>query len=226
MAPFLDRTRIQRKPKSGFSLVEVLISLAVVALALVAIMGLLAVFIKGTKNVVDREEAMSVVPALNGYLQTQGFDKVFAWVSNGGTVPQLYGFSLVVDSKGNDAITTQGTLPKGAPQMQIFQTTDAGFTTGIATRFSRIYFISLSLSQNVAFHQGVSRKLITPGTWTIIPAGVTAYPSGATDSTFFADAVLPLSVRIYAVSTTGATAAQLESNQNYPIVTYDTSISR
>jgi type II secretory pathway pseudopilin PulG len=216
-----------RSPRA-FTLIEVVLSLAIVALAVIAIMGLLDVFIQGTKTVIERNEALSICQALNAYLQmpepsttastsvpTQGFDKVYGWIQSG-KIPPLYAFVIPVQTSGN--YDSSG----GIPQMQVTASTDANFAN-INNRIGRLYYISLTLSPNVPIHLGVSRT----ATYNPSSLPATFYPRGFNDNSFYADCSLSLSVRVYAVpAVTGLTATQLENDFNYPILMYDTAVNR
>ena len=209
----------------AFTLIEIVLSLAVVAIAVISIMGLMTVFLQGTKSVVERNEALGVCQALNAYLQTQntsttpatpGFDKVYNWIQ-AGTTPKLYAFAIPMASDGSYATTG------GIPQIQVTASTDSNYAY-INNRIGRLYYISLSLSPNVPIHYGVGRTATynptsLPATW---------YPTGSGDAAYYADSSLALSVRVYVVpGVITLSASQLETvNFNYPILQYDTTVTR
>lgn len=220
----------RRVSYSAFSLIEVVIALAVVATSLVVIVGLAGVFLQTTTKVIDQGESLSVTNALSAYLQSQGtstqpaFDAVYS-AARAGTLSPIYAYSTIDSATG--AGQTSSTAPSnGVKEMKVVSGTYSGLSTEAAYRDGRLFYIYITLSPNVPFHVGIGRTLTQPLA-SNLPASI--YPISATDSSFYADAMLALSVRIYVVSVPNPTTdspTTLEKNGNYPKLVYDTAISR
>ena len=86
----MRRSPSPKPPTSGFSLIEVVIALGVVAFVIPAIMGMFAIFSTSSAGAMNRGEAASVVKAvqvyLNGKVKDQGtsakvpFETAYQWV--------------------------------------------------------------------------------------------------------------------------------------------------
>lgn len=224
----------RRVSYSAFSLIEVVIALAVVATSLVVIVGLAGVFLQTTTKVIDQGESLSVTNALTAYLQSQGtstqpaFDAVYNALLTAptkGTLPAIYAYSTIDSATGVGQ--TSSTAPtNGVKEMKVVPGTYSGLSTEAAYRDGRLFYIYITLSPNVPFHVGIGQTLTQPLA-SNLPASI--YPSSATDTSFYADAMLALSVRIYVVSVPNPTTdspTTLEKNGNYPKLVYDTAISR
>lgn len=184
----------------AFSLVEVVIAIAVVLMGIVAILSLFGVSFSAVRDVSNQGEAYGVAQALPSYLQSAGFTNVYASVE-AGTATNIYAYTtstntLVLDTNGASDMTA----------------------TAVAQRSGRLFNISLSISTNAPVVVSTNSTTWTPAYAPTLPS------SGLPDSgTGYGDAFLPINVKIYSVSEVPAPSSM---PQSAPVLNYDTILSR
>lgn len=197
--------------RRGFSLIEVVLAVGIVAFAMVAILGLFGSSLQSTQQVDNQDEALGIVRALPAYLQSQSFQTVYGWVQTPSTMPALYGYTLLPSplQSGTDS----------AQQTVIHSGTDTALTTGSTSythRQGRMFAIQLSLSPNMPMH------LLTTSTTVTLQPTASQLP---VSSTSYGEAVLPIRAAIYPVPIIISGTNPIPAG-TYPAFTYDTTVSR
>jgi uncharacterized protein (TIGR02598 family) len=90
------------KGKSGFSLIEVVVSVGIFAVAIVGIIGLLAPTSKNVAAVADSDASIRAVAAIQSYLKEQGFTGTQTIVDGGTKYYANKGANVI----GNASLTT------------------------------------------------------------------------------------------------------------------------
>ena len=188
----------------AFSLVEVVIAIAVVTVGIISILALFGVSFTAVREVTNQGEAYGVAQALPAYLQSAGFNTVYAGVK-AGTATNIYAYTtnnyVVIDTNGASDMTS----------------------TLYAQRSGRLFNISLSLSTNapvaLSTNAATTPAYITTGTSTLPTSGA---PDGGTGAGY-GDAYLPINVKIYSIPQIPAPASMTNSP---PALNYDTVLSR
>lgn len=182
----------------GFSLVEVVLAVGIVAFALLAIFGLFGSALRSNAETLSQQEVLGLTrsfpSALAGPEVGAGFSNVYAWVrGNPDAAPEILAF---LDEEG---------------LCRFGLATDTDFQTAAAARPGRMFRLVVGLSPNMPLRRA-------DGTWVerLSPADLPADPSA-----FSEHARLPLQVKVYDVGAIGAPIGE-----RLPVLTYETSIDR
>ena len=187
------------RTERAFSLVEVVIAIAVVTVGIISILAMFGVSFTAVRDVTNQGEAFGVAQALPAYLQTAGFTNVYAGIQ-AGTATNTYAYTAT-----NDVIVLD---TNGAADMS---------ASAIALRTGRLFNISLSLSTNAPVV--TSTNLATAPAYA--PTGMPA--SGLPSGSGYGDAYLPINVKIYSISQIPGPASMTNS---LPVLNYDTVLPR
>ncbi len=208
---------------SGFSLIEVVLAVGIVAFAVIAIIALFGSSLESGRQVTDEDEALGIVRALPAYLQTQSFATVYGWIlassSASVSTATLYAFNIV------PAPLLSGTQYGDAAQMAIiYSNTSSALTTGSTSylnRAGRLFAINLALSPNMPIHLTGTSTTVTVQPTT---SQLAQYAPLVNGSTNYGESVLPIRATIYSVPAIPLNN-QVPAN-DYPVFTYDTAVSR
>ena len=220
---------------SGFSLVEVVLAVGIVAFALLSVFSLFSVSIQTNAATVDQVEALSAVKALPAFLQSvkdsntppnQGFAPVYAWVANvnnpspaasssgAAGAPLLYAFNNPTTA---GAATPGATGQPGqsvvlAVPVPVDSAVQASVGQAAAARQGRLYGIYLSISPNFPIGNTVYPTAATLAQYNAGPSPTPNYPEGA----------LALQVKVYPVLQVGV----VPPAGSFPVLTYDLTLPR
>jgi uncharacterized protein (TIGR02598 family) len=200
----------------GFSLIEVVLAVGVVAFAIISVLALFGQSLQSARQVTDEDEALGIARALPAFLQAEGFNTVYGWLSSNST-PTIYGYNISPAALSGTTYTGQ--------QAVICTSTDTlltGTSAGYATRLGRLFEITLSLSPNMPIHTGTNSTAYVPtvsGSAQTLQQLVNTY--NWTTSTGYPESILPIRASIYPISGLGVTLTGV-----YPAFTYDTAVSR
>ena len=79
-----------RRTRKGFSLVEVVLAVGVLAVSVLAMMGMMGPSLSQVKTVTDSNVATAVISKVNSVIQSMSFDDVYQLVSKGNTGKSSY----------------------------------------------------------------------------------------------------------------------------------------
>ncbi len=202
------------KTRCAFSLVEVVIAIAVVTVGIISILSLFGVSFTAVREVTNQGEAYGVAQALPAYLQAAGFTNVYASIQ-AGTATNIYAYCPTnITTAAYSSANTYGST--NVSQVVIDTNNASDMTPALyAQRTGRLFNISLSLSTNAP---------VVNSTNTAAPAYAPSLPtSGLPASSGYGDAYLPINVKIYSISQIPAPASMTNS---LPVLNYDTVLLR
>ncbi len=182
---------------SGFTLIEVLIALAVVTLALFTILGLILVALQSGSKVKDQADAYSIPSALDNFLTNVGFTTCYGYLQ---TDPGLYAYNLETNGIAPQVIISTN----GAPNL----------TTDASKRIGGLFRIFLAPSPDALVRPTTNAPSVLQTNSAVL---ISSYNSGT-----YLDAFVPIQVTVYEVPNIGISPL----TNAIPVVTYDTVLSR
>jgi hypothetical protein len=187
------------KTKPGiksFTLIEVVIALAIVLLSLLGIASLTAVALKISQNVKNDDEALSLPTAVDAYLNSAGFSATYPFLQND---PGIYAYNLSTN---------------GAPSTLIVATNNSPDLLNVAKRSGNLFRIILSPSTDAYVRPDwTSATTLRANSKSLL---------ASYDPSTYGDAFVPIQVNIYPVPQVGYTPTAFTT----PSLTYDTVLSR
>lgn len=78
------------KNKKGFTLVEVMLAVGVIAVSITAMIGLLASITASLNITRHKNKAIALIPNIETTLEAEAFAKVYSWVQNPGVPYVIY----------------------------------------------------------------------------------------------------------------------------------------
>jgi len=206
--------RVSQRERA-FSLVEVVIAIAVVTIGIISILALFGVSFTAVRDVTNQGEAYGVAQALPAYLQAAGFNTVYTNIQ-AGTATNIYAYCPTNIDTAVNATTANAYNSTNVSQMVIDTNGASDMTPTLYNqRSGRLFNISLTLSTNA--------PVALTGTAAPAYTGTATLPSSATPDTGYGDAYLPINVKIYSISQIPAPASMTNSP---PVLNYDTTLSR
>ncbi len=203
----------------GFSLIEVVLAVGVVAFAIIAIIALFGSSLESSRQVTDEDEALGIVRALPAFLQQQGFNTVYGWIVASSTTPTgaatLYGYNIVPTP-----LNATTAVADSAQMAVIYSSTNPSLTSGATayqTRAGRLFAIQLSMSPNMAIHSGTApnASIITQPTASQLPSSSASY----------GESILPVHASLYSIGAVLSGTNSIPAGAP-PVFSYDTAVSR
>ena len=111
--------KIPRIKQKGFSLVEVVIALGLVAIAIPTLMGMFSFFSNISTSTRDRSDIDSVTNAIQIFLETSSFPAVYQWIKDARQSPENVSVIYVYKSINDDQIYTTSSTPPREDEITI-----------------------------------------------------------------------------------------------------------
>ena len=73
--------KFSKKRKGGFTLIEVMVAVGIIAVSLTALIGLLAAILDNTKQIENQTAAISISSALESIIKQKDFNEVYEKMS-------------------------------------------------------------------------------------------------------------------------------------------------
>ncbi len=175
--------KIFSKKREGFTLVEVMLAVGVIAISITAMIGLLASITASLTISRQQNKAMSLISNVETTLQAQSFDTVYRWVQNPASPYIIYFWDEYqnADDPDNSSLMTMSSELIGTAK-------EPPNSTRLANGEGDVYRVAVSLYQKGL--QGKRIELDSPATY----AGGSLAGSAET----YALSYLPIKVDIYA----------------------------
>ena len=129
--------------RGGFTLVEVMLAVGVIAISITAMVGLLASITASLNVSRHQNKAMMLIANVDTQLQMESFDKVYRWVQNPSTPYIIFFWDEYQnpDDPDNTSLTTLSSELVGNPK-------EPPSSTSLANGEGDVYRVVVSLYQN------------------------------------------------------------------------------
>ena len=188
--PVCKLMKRRSRDASGFSLIEVVIALGLVALAIPLIMGMFGSFSKYSVEIRDRDDIKSVVNEVSLYLENEADLE-----SGGDSFTTVYEWVLKASQNQDDAKVLYAYKPTGS---------DSGYTVSVTPPLDRE--ISASDGRIMAV------EIMAP------PETVLSKAELNSDVSNYGKAYLPLELHIYALSIAVGPRTKVNFLDSFPVV--------
>ncbi len=171
------------KKRSGFTLVEVMLAVGVLAISITAMIGLLASITASLTVSRHQNRAMSLLSNVETTLQAQSFDTVYRWVQNPASPHLIYYWDEYQDPENpdNSSLITMSSELVGTSK-------EPPNSTHLSKGEGDVYRVAISLYQNGLKGQRIDVNSVATYAGGSLSGGVESY----------ALSYLPIKVDIYA----------------------------
>lgn len=203
--------------RQGFSLVEVVLAIGVLAVAITALLGLLGPTLMAVKNVVDTNKATASMGSIDSFIQDQTpFNTVYGWLDGADAIESLYVITVQDDL---DSVNTRTVV---LPEGELEASPDRQNIIGTS------FLVNLSKSR-LLDGQVVAFPTDTNPTPPVYEYGANRGAALPADPNDFALAYIPILVEIYRVNIAPSGPLpdpEVDANENNLILTYTTAKNR